>query len=178
MILSDSAILAAIETGQIVIKPFNRGQLGSNSYDVRLSENIAEYAHGVLDAAQDNPIAYYKIPPTGTILRPNRLYLCSTIEYTETHGFVPFLEGKSSAGRLGISIHETAGKGDAGFCGHWTLEVTVTLPVRVYAGMPIAQLIYHSIQGEILTPYNRKASAKYAGQGELPQPSQMFKNLW
>ena len=46
-----------------------------------------------------------------------------TEEYTETHAHVPFLEGKSSTGRLGIDIHATAGKGDVGFCGNWTLEI-------------------------------------------------------
>ena len=73
----------------------------------------------------------------------------STLEYTETRRFVPFLEGKSSVGRLGIDIHATAGKGDVGFCNHWTLEISVSQPVRVYAGMPIGQLIYFLVEGEV-----------------------------
>ena len=63
----------------------------------------------------------------------------------------PFLEGKSSTGRLGIDIHATAGKGDVGFCGNWTLEISVKQPVRIYKGMPIGQLIYFPVDGEILS---------------------------
>jgi dCTP deaminase len=107
---------------------------------------------------------------------PDQFYLGVTLEYTETHAHVPFLEGKSSTGRLGIDIHATAGKGDVGFCGNWTLEISVKKPVRVYAGMPIGQLIYFPVQGEILVPYNSKKNAKYAGQPNRPVESMMWKN--
>lgn len=178
MILSDTAILAAIEKGDIVITPFDRECLGSNSYDVHLSEHLAWYdlKHGYLDAKIRNLYFSYDIPICGVVLYPNKLYLASTIEYTETHKHVPFLEGKSSTGRLGISVHATAGKGDVGFCNHWTLEISVIEPVRVYAGMPIAQLIYHTVEGEVSVKYNDKASAKYREVSPLPQGSSMWKN--
>ena len=70
----------------------------------------------------------------------------------------------------------TAGKGDVGFCGNWTLEISVKKPVRVYAGMPIGQLIYFPVLGEILVPYNSKKNAKYAGQPNRPVESMMWKN--
>ena len=98
----------------------------------------------------------FEIPDDGCILLPSRTYLGVTLEYTETHQHVPFLEGKSSVGRLGIDIHATAGKGDVGFCNHWTLEISVAQPVRVYHGMPIAQLIYFEVRGEIAMRYDRK----------------------
>jgi dCTP deaminase len=104
------------------------------------------------------------------------LYLGVTQEYTETHQHVPFLEGKSSVGRLGIDIHATAGKGDVGFCNHWTLEISVVHPVRVYAGMPIGQLIFFGVEGEVLNPYNRKPSAKYNGRDPRPMESMMWRN--
>ena len=176
MILSDSAILREIEQGNIVISPFNRKCLGTNSYDVHLSKHIAIYEDVELDARKHNKIGHVWIGEHGAVLSPGTLYLGSTVEYTETHGFVPFLEGKSSTGRLGINIHATAGKGDAGFCNHWTLEITVTQPVRVYAGMPIGQLIYFPVHGEILQPYNRKGSAKYTERNERPVESMMWKN--
>jgi dCTP deaminase len=99
-----------------------------------------------------------------------------TLEYTETHAHVPFLEGKSSTGRLGIDIHATAGKGDVGFCGNWTLEISVKQPVRIYKGMPIGQLIYFPVDGEIEVSYNKKANAKYSGQPDKPIESMMWKN--
>jgi hypothetical protein len=89
---------------------------------------------------------------------------------------VPFLEGKSSTGRLGIDIHATAGKGDVGFCGNWTLEISVKQPVKIYKGMPIGQLIYFPVDGEIEVKYNQKANAKYSGQPNRPIESMMWKN--
>ena len=78
------------------------------------------------------PIDYFEIPEEGFVLYPHVFYLGVTEEYTETHAHVPFLEGKSSTGRLGIDIHATAGKGDVGFCGNWTLEISVKQPVKIY----------------------------------------------
>ena len=149
MILSDSRILEEIEKGTIIITPYDRKALGSNSYDVHLGANLAVYEAPELDAKKHNTIRHFNIPEEGFVLQPDTLYLGVTMEYTETHAHVPFLEGKSSTGRLGIDIHATAGKGDVGFCGNWTLEISVKMPVRVYAGMPIGQLIYFPVDGEI-----------------------------
>lgn len=177
MILSDSAIMQQIESGTIRIEPFDTKCLGSNSYDVHLSEHLAIYEDDEIDVKKHNLTIPLTIPEDGFWLLPGTLYLGSTIEYTETHECVPFLEGKSSTGRLGISIHATAGKGDVGFCGYWTLEITVVQPVRVYAGMPIGQLFYHEVKGDVLRPYNAKQDAKYSNQGHLPKESMMFKNF-
>lgn len=188
MILSDSKILEEIANGNIVISPFERSQLGSNSYDVRLGKWLRVYdLNGMgfddeghffyIDAKKDNPTIDIEISETGFILMPNMFYLGSTLEYTETHNCVPFLEGKSSTGRLGMSIHATAGKGDAGFCGHWTLEIRVEIPVKIYPNMPIGQLIYFPVLGDVINPYNKKKDAKYSNQGLMPVGSQMFKNF-
>ncbi len=176
MILSDSAILKAIEAGTIVIEPYDRECLGSNSYDVHLGKSLATYKNRVLDAREHNEIHHFEIPKEGFVLEPGINYLGITQEYTETLTTVPFLEGKSSVGRLGIDIHATAGKGDVGFKNHWTLEISVKQPVRVYEGMPVGQLIYFEVQGEILRPYDTKASAKYNQRSNLPQESMMWKN--
>jgi dCTP deaminase len=176
MILSDAEILKGIEAGTIVIEPFDRAQLGTNSYDVRLGAALATYRDAVLDAKRHNLVDHFTISEDGIVLQPGKTYLGVTREYTETHAHVPFLEGKSSVGRLGIDIHATAGKGDVGFCNHWTLEISVHQPVRVYAGMPIAQLIYFEVKGEILQYYNKKASAKYNECRTVPVESMMWKN--
>ncbi|MCI4317956.1 MAG: dCTP deaminase, partial [Thermoplasmata archaeon] len=135
------------------------------------------YIDGALDSRTPNKITEFRIPPEGYVLVPGQLYLGVTEEYTETHGFVPFLEGKSSVGRLGIDIHSTAGKGDVGFCNYWTLEMSVKLPVRVYRGMPVGQLIYFEISGEVENAYNKKKSAKYRTVSSHPTPSRMFLNF-
>jgi len=177
MILTDTKILQEMEKGTIVISPFDRKYLGSNSYDVHLGKYLALYKNDILDAKVHNEVDYIEIPDEGLILLPHRLYLGVTKEYTETHAHVPFLEGKSSIGRLGIDIHATAGKGDVGFCNTWTLEISVKLAVRVYNGMPIGQLIYFEISGEIGTPYKLKASAKYNLKTDKPVESMMWKNF-
>ncbi len=176
MILSDKKILEAIGNGKIVIEPFNRNCLGTNSYDVHLSKFLAVYKDKELDAKKHNEIQEIVIPEEGFVLQPGTLYLGVTEEYTETHHTVPFLEGKSSVGRLGIDIHATAGKGDVGFCNTWTLEISCVQPVRVYGGMPIGQLIYFSVEGDIENYYNKKSNAKYNTRTIKPVESMMWKN--
>jgi dCTP deaminase len=178
MILTDQQILAEIEKGTIVIQPYDRSCLGTNSYDVHLGKYLATYRDEVLDARKHNEIDTFEIPEEGFVLQPGRLYLGVTEEYTETHATVPFLEGKSSVGRLGIDIHATAGKGDVGFCNHWTLEISVSMPVRIYHNMPIGQLIYFTVQGDVNTLYNRKQNAKYNDKTDKPVESMMWKNKW
>lgn len=178
MILSDREILDEIEKGSILIEPFNRNCLGTNSYDVHLGRYLATYKDEELDARKHNEIEIFEIPEDGILLKPNRLYLGVTKEYTETHNHVPFLEGKSSTGRLGIDIHATAGKGDVGFCNTWTLEISVTQPVRIYEAMPIGQLIYFEVRGDIVERYHEKSNAKYANRTLRPVESMMWKNHW
>lgn len=176
MILSDEKILESISQGHIVIEPFRRECLGSNSYDVHLGKHLASYIDAELDARRHNEVKHFEIPEEGFVLHPGHLYLGVTEEYTETFEYVPFLEGKSSVGRLGMDIHATAGKGDVGFCNHWTLEISVSMPVRVYAGMPVGQLIYFQVNGKVLNPYDQKKSAKYTARNIRPVESMMWKN--
>lgn len=177
MILSDKKILSEMKRGTIVITPFNRKYLGSNSYDVHLGKYLAMYEDEILDARQHNKVRQFVIPKEGIILVPSKLYLGVTEEYTETHAHVPFLEGKSSIGRLGIDIHATAGKGDIGFCNTWTLEISVRQPVRIYAGMPIGQLIYFAVDGDVEVLYSKKKGAKYNKRTIKPVESMMWKNF-
>ena len=178
MILSDKKILEGIAKKEIIIEPYNREFLGTNSYDVHLGKFLAVYIDHVLDAKKHNKIKEIEIGKEGFVLQPGTLYLGVTQEYTETHNSVPFLEGKSSIGRLGIDIHATAGKGDVGFCNTWTLEISCVQPVRIYAGMPIGQLIYFAVEGDIENYYNKKAGAKYNQRTIKPIESMMWKNKW
>jgi dCTP deaminase len=82
------------------------------------------------------------------------------------------IEGRSSIGRLGLFVHVTAGFGDVGFCGYWTLEMFAVQPVRIYAGVAICQIFYHDIRGT----YTEYASDKYQHNTDI-QPSMLFKEL-
>jgi len=109
------------------------------------------------------------IPKTGLILSPRFGYLGNTVEYTETYNLFPYIDGKSSVGRNFISVHETAGRGDDGFCGNWTLEITVKHPTVVYPNMRIAQIYYEKFEGD-RKPYHKNNTSHYCGQRE-PTPA-------
>lgn len=178
MMLSDTEIQKEQERARIVIDPFDYQCLGGNSYDVHLSSKLATYKEEILDCKRENAIYTFDIPPIGLVLQPNILYLGSTLEYTETHApFVPIMEGKSSLGRLGLTIHVTAGVGDVGFMGHWTLEMSVIHPLRIYANMPIGQIMYFEVKGKVNCKYYNKLDAKYNQQGSEPVGSKMWRNF-
>lgn len=171
MILTGNEIRARLG-GDVVIDPFEERLLNPNSYNLRLHDELLVYEEIVLDMRRPNRFRRYTIPPEGFILNPNQLYLGRTIERTETHNLVPMLEGRSSVGRLGLFVHVTAGFGDVGFCGYWTLEMFAVQPVRVYPGVPICQIFYHEICGDV-TEY---CSEKYQNNRDI-QPSLLFKEM-
>ena len=119
------------------------------------------YEEVVLDMRQGQPRAPdARFPPEGLVLSPNQLYLGRTVERTETHNLVPMIEGRSSIGRLGLFVHVTAGFGDVGFCGYWTLEMFAVQPIRIYAGVPICQIFYHDIRGDVHRVRQRQVPAQ------------------
>ena len=176
MILTDKTINDEINEGNIVIDPFNPNNLGTNSYDLTLSNTLILYTERVLDVRKKNPSAPMIIPDEGLILQPGIVYLASTIEYTKTLRHVPILMGKSSLGRLGLFVHVTAGFGDVGFSGHWTLELVCVQPVRIYTGMKIAQIVYNEISEMPNVSYDKKEDAKYSNQGKDPVASKNYLN--
>ncbi|HEV3339360.1 MAG TPA: dCTP deaminase [Pirellulales bacterium] len=156
----------------VVIDPYDERQLNPNSYNLTLHDELMTYEELVLDMRRANRVRRLTIPPEGLVLNPNQLYLGRTIERTETHNFVPMIEGRSSVGRLGLFVHVTAGFGDVGFCGYWTLEMFAVQPVRIYAGVSICQIFYHQIAGD----FTEYASDKYQHNRDI-QPSLLFKEL-
>ena len=171
MIPTGREIKAQLDTN-IVIDPFDESQLNPNSYNLRLHNELLVYEEIVLDMRRPNRHRRYSIPQDGFVLQPNQLYLGRTMERTETHNLVPMLEGRSSVGRLGLFVHVTAGFGDVGFCGYWTLEMFAIQPVRVYPGVSVCQIFYHTIKGDV-TEY---ASDKYQNNQDI-QPSLLFREV-
>lgn len=163
MILFDTVIKRGLETGDIVIDPFDERNLGVNSYDVRLAPALRCYEptpSGVLDMRRENASFGVTIPEEGYVMVPGLLYLGSTVETIGTRAhYVPHIEGRSSVGRLGLAIHVTAGFGDVGFVGTFTLELFVIQPLRVYAGERVAQAYFLEGKG---TP-SKLYTGKYAG---------------
>lgn len=164
MILSGLEIEKNLGTN-IVIDPFERSQLNPNSYNLRLHNELLVYDDDPLDMRRNNRSHKVHIPAEGIELTPNRLYLGRTLEYTATDHFVPMLEGRSSIGRLGLFVHITAGFGDIGFKGFWTLEIFCVQPIRIYAGIEICQIFYHTIEGD----YERYERGKYQNNTDIQQ---------
>jgi len=156
----------------IVIDPFNEDHLNPNSYNLTLHDEVMVYEEVVLDMRQVNRVRRMKIPESGMVLTPNQLFLARTVERTETHDLVPMIEGRSSIGRLGLFVHVTAGFGDVGFKGYWTLEMFAVQPVRIYPGIQICQIFYHELVGDITNYEN----GKYQNNRDI-QPSLLYQEL-
>jgi len=119
----------------------------------------------LLDIRKPPRVKTVTIPQEGYVLLPGRGYLAATVEFVGTDQFVPMLHGRSSVGRLFVSAHHTAGWGDTGFGGSWTLEITCVHPVRVYPGMRICQVSFESTVGDLML-YGDRDGSKYQGQQE------------
>lgn len=171
MILSGDEIRRRLGK-DICIEPYVPERLNPNSYNLTLHDELITYEEVVLDMAQPNRTRRIRIPKEGIVLAPQKLYLGRTCERTETHNCVPMIEGRSSIGRLGLFVHVTAGFGDVGFAGYWTLEMFAVQPIRIYPGVPICQIIYHEITGSI-TEY---CSDKYQHNRDI-QPSLLYREL-
>ena len=218
MILTGPQIKWAKEQGYLDISDWDESRLNPNSYNLRLADELVVcspinlemddlYCHEAvvracqtqtglnsaisLDMKKPCITQTFQIPESGHVLQPGILYLARTMEYTKTDKFVPMLEGRSSVGRLGISVHSTAGFGDIGFCGYWTLEISCVQPVRIYSGVEICQIYYHTVgrlageeaeeyYGDIYIPKDENLmkydSGKYQKNGGI-QPSMMWKEL-
>lgn len=171
MILSGKEIKRKLGTN-IIIDPFNERQVGPNSYNLRLHNELLVYEDTILDMKKEHAVKKIMIPQEGLTLDAGKLYLGRTVEYTQTDHYVPMLEGRSSIGRLGLFIHITAGFGDVGFNGYWTLEIFCVQPVTIYPGVEICQIFYHTIEGD----YVRYASNKYQNNKGI-QPSMLYKDF-
>jgi dCTP deaminase len=172
-ILTSNEILKATQSGKIDIRPFRTSQLNPNSYNLTLGKTLLTYdTTHALDLQSEPKTFEIEIPPEGYVLQPNILYLGHTNEVTYTKSYAPFIEGRSSIGRMGISVHITAGFGDIGFNGTWTLEITVVHPVRVYADVEICQIAFHTVEGDAVVRY----VGKYNNQTG-PRPSGIWKEF-
>lgn len=171
MILSGKQIEKELNEN-IFIEPFNASQLNPNSYNLKLHNELMVYDETNLDMKKANTASQMTIPEEGLLLETNKLYLGRTIEHTRTENFVPMLEGRSSVGRLGLFVHITAGFGDVGFSGYWTLEMFCVQPIRIYAGSEICQIFYHSIEGS----FEKYSSGKYQNNQGI-QASMMYRDF-
>lgn len=182
--LTGAEIIRRVENGDIFISDFNKEKVNPNSYNLTLSNKLKTYGDiyidddmhkhtifsGILDMKKDNYTVEHTIPEEGLVLYPGILYIGSTNEKTACDNLIPCIDGRSSIGRLGINVHATAGFGDVGFHGKWTLEISVVHPIRIYPNCEICQIYFDEPIGDTSIKYH----GKYQFQDE-PVSSQIFK---
>ena len=186
MLLSDRDIRKEIESGRVMIDPFEANMIQPSSIDVRMDRYFRvfenhRYPH--IDPAADQSDLTRMVEPVGDepfILHPGEFVLGSTYEVvTLPDDLAARVEGKSSLGRLGLLTHATAGFVDPGFSGHVTLELAnvATLPIKLYPGMKIGQLCFFRLTSPAEHPYgSEKYGSRYQGQ-RGPTPSKSFQNF-
>lgn len=194
MILTGEEIKKQIDLNNIEVDPYNENNIQPASIDLTLGSEVRVYSSQTVTQFERSPTkeshqpgeglhqdifhpidprkpqetTSFRIGESGWLLKPGILYLMHTAERVHTKKYVSVLDGKSSIGRLGVVVHLTAGYGDPGFNGQYTLEVTCIHPVILYAGMKIAQMRFHTLQGEV-TDYRWKGHyVGEAAEGAIP----------
>jgi dCTP deaminase len=185
-VLSDRDIRAALEAGEIVIRPYDPQDLQPSSVDLHLDRRFRVFRnnrYAFIDVRQEQPDLTELLTIADDepfILHPGEFVLGQTLEWTELpNDLVARLEGKSSLGRLGLLIHSTAGYVDPGWKGNLTLELSnvANLPIALYFGMKIGQISYFRMTSPVDRPYGSKElGSKYQGQSE-PTASAFHKNF-
>lgn len=184
MAISDRQITLARTVGDLGLHPFNPEQLSGASYDVRLGRNLLQLvpnAGAALDTAQPAQYEALTIPNEGLTLQPGELYLGVTHEWIKLpNNWIAKLEGVSSAGRIGIEVHCTAGFIDPGFFGHITLEIQVVKMTRVYPYSICGQLVFTPVVGSVERVYKASNGHSYNNEymtNPSPMPSQYHKKV-
>lgn len=165
--LTGSEIIKEVNNERIYIENFDPNCVGPNSYDLHWGntcktvlpndamEDPATLDHRrIIDMKKEQIMGYRKIGENGLILEPNTLYLIPTLETVGSEYYVPRIVGRSSIGRMGISISQHADFGDIGFIGKWTMQVTVTYPTRIYPNLRVAQVYFEEVKGETQIKYH------------------------
>lgn len=198
-VLTGRAIEIEIAKGSIEVTPYDPSLINESSLDLRLGNKVIVYSrfaainqHGdsckldgrmlfvkePIDVKQPEPTSFpYEFDgETGFVLQPGILYLMHTHEVVCAKKYRPEVHGKSSIGRLGIFVHVTAGLGEPGFDGQYTLEVISTYPVTVYAGMRFCQISFETLEGEI-TNYQDGGTYKKGEMSLGPVGSRIWKQF-
>lgn len=176
-ILSDKTIKDYLKEGKIVIDPLkDEQQIQPSSVDMRLGDEFKVFKvirKPYIDPKDEEDIAEYmesSTVPEGEafIIHPNEFALATTQEYVKVpDDLVARVEGRSSMGRLGVTMHVTAGYVDPGFEGRITLEISNigAMPVALYPGQRVCQLVFETMTTPAELPYGHpKRNSKYMKQ--------------
>lgn len=172
--LSDGTIRRLVDLGRIVIVPWDPGMVQPASVDLRLGDsfrvfhNFKTSAIDLRDPPRDLTEEVKVAPDQPFVIHPGEFCLGRTAEWVElADDLLARVEGKSSIGRLGLIVHATAGFVDPGWKGTLTLEFAnlTRVPIKLYAGLPIAQLSFMELDEAAERPYGSEGlGSHYQGQ--------------
>jgi dCTP deaminase len=171
MILTGEEIKKQVKKGNIIIKPFNRKNITTNSYDLTLGEDYLVYTDKILDPARENRYKIRKIPKNGLLLKKGDFILGHSKDIIGSKKFVPLIHAKSGIARLGLFVHITADIIDIGSIGNTTFQLYATRDIRLYSGMLIGQVSFWVPKGKIIL-YNGKYQNSLG-----PKASQIHKDF-
>lgn len=153
--LTGTEILSQMDLGNIIISPQDNIVINPNSVNLTLNKEIRYITDTIIDMAKDSNMDVIDIGKSGgLLLKPSEIYIARTNEWTETYGFVPCIDGRSSVGRKGINVHCSGGLGSIGYKGYWNLGIKPVEPIVVEEFMKICQIYYYTVDGQILKDYS------------------------
>lgn len=149
MILTGNKIKKEINNKRIMIIPYDPNQISTNSYDLRLSNELIIYTNDELDPKKENESKIIKIPKNGYLLKARKFYLGASLEIINSNNFIPIIHAKSGIARLGLFVHVTADLIDIGYTGRITFQLFPVNDIFVYPGMKIGQVTFWKPKGKI-----------------------------
>ena len=182
--LSDKDIRVRIDNyNDLVIDPFDPGRVEPSSVDLILGDEfkrverpessstnvslspsddiITEEAGGLGDEDEDTDIVHVIEGGQSVVLEPGDLMLATTREHVEIPSDLSAqVLGRSTLGRLGVSVHQTAGFIDPGFKGQITLELSNNGPlgVELEPGLRVCQIVFNELSSDVEDTYGGSGS--------------------
>jgi len=184
MILSDRDIKEYLKSGRLKIENLEdpEAQIQPSGIDLRLG-NIFRVFKSI-----SIPFIDTKVPIEGYtdaiviednkpfIIHPGEFILGTTKEYIKVpNDLAGMVDGRSSLGRLGVSIHTTSAGLNPGWEGFFTLEIVNVgkVPVALYPGMKVCKVSFVKLTSEAERPY-QTSKYKYTS---VPEESKIFKEF-
>lgn len=149
MILTGNEIQKQVKKGRIILTPFNKQNITTNSYDLTLGDSYIKYTCKIIDPARKNKYVLKKIPKTGLLLKKGDFILGHSVEKLGSKHYVPIIHARSSIARMGLFVHVTADLIDIGSIGNVTFQLYATLPIKIYSLMTIGQVSFWVPKGKI-----------------------------
>lgn len=176
MILSDTGIRSRLQwSDNFVISPYEDDNIEPASVDLRLghdSKRVHRGDRGAISSGEE--LKYHTVSDDTFSIRPGEFFLASTMEHVELpNDLAARVLGRSTMGRLGLSVHQTAGYIDPGFTGNITLELSNVgpSPIKLSVGDRICQIVVEKLSSPAVEPYGHDGSHYQNQTGATPAES-------